>query len=73
MSEPDEPEISVTSELTGGVWANDVYLYRDGDELTIDFVRLNPRDPTEGIVVARVAASRWCILKLMHRLREAIE
>ena len=70
MSESEEPDLVAPAELLGGVRANDVYVYRDGDEVTIDFVRLNPRNPTEGIVVARVAGSHWCILKLKQRLGE---
>jgi len=70
VSESEEPEIVAPPELLGGVWANDVYVYPDGDDVTIDFVRLDPRNPTEGIVVARVAGSRWCILKLKQRLEE---
>jgi hypothetical protein len=34
------------------------------DEATLDFIRLDPRDPTGGVVVARVTLSRWVIMKL---------
>ena len=67
MSEP-EREIDVPYELRGGVWANDVDVFGDVEEATIDFVRLDPRDPSGGVVVARVALSASCILVLRSKL-----
>jgi len=59
--------------LQGGVFANDVRVYDDLDVVTIDFLRLDPRDARRGIVVARITAPQSCILKLeedlAHRLR----
>jgi hypothetical protein len=68
VSEPGEPETDVPQSIRAGVWANDVDVYGDIEELTLDFVRLDPRDVRRGIVVARVVASRWCILKLKKEL-----
>jgi len=36
--------------------------------VTIDFVRLDPRDVSVGFVVARVTASISCILSLKQRI-----
>ncbi len=70
MSEAEQPEIDVPPELLGGVWANYVNAYGDVEEITLDFARLDPRDTREGVVVARVTASRWCILRLKHLLED---
>ena len=67
MSEP-EPQIEVPYEWRGGVWANDVDVFGDVEEATLDFVRLDPRDVGHGVVVARVTLSRWCILRLKSKL-----
>ena len=67
MSEPS-PHIDVPYELRGGVWANDVDVFGDIDEATLDFIRTDPRDADTGVVVARVALSRWCILALKSKL-----
>lgn len=53
----------------GGVWADDVEVYGDLDERTLDFLRSDPRDGEAAVLVARIATSRWCILKL-RRERE---
>ena len=66
MSEADAPDIWVPPELRAGVYADYVDVFGDFVELTIDFARLDPRDPTNGELVARVALSRWSILKLQH-------
>jgi hypothetical protein len=67
VSEP-ERGIDVPPHLRGGVWANHVDVYGDIEELTFDFARLDPRDPIIGVVVARVVASRLCIIELMHAI-----
>ena len=67
MTDP-EPHIDVPYELRGGVWANHVDVFGDVDETTLDFIRLDPRDPTGGVVVARVTLSRWVIMKLTSEL-----
>jgi len=68
VSEPGEPEIDVPPQLAGGAFANDVYVYDDPEHVTIDFVRLDPRDPGTGVVVARVCAPPSCILRLEEHL-----
>jgi hypothetical protein len=70
VSEP-ERDIDVPAALRAGVWANHVDLYGDFEELTFDFAQVDPRDTAKGIVVARIVASRPCIIKLMHVLDEA--
>jgi hypothetical protein len=73
VSEPDEPEVLVPRELSAGAWADYVDVFGDFAELTIDFARLDPRMQSRGILVARVAASRWCILKLHHELTKRVQ
>lgn len=72
MSEPDEAAYDVPHELRGGSWASDVHVFGDLDDLTLDFVRTDPRQISNGVLVARVTASRWCILKLQHELDRRI-
>jgi len=67
VSEP-EPEIYVPYELRAGVWSNDVYVFGDVEEATLDFLRIDPRDATQAVVVARGSLSRWCILTLKSKL-----
>ena len=67
MSEPGR-EVEVPYELRGGVWANDVDVFGDVQEATLDFVRIDPRDPSGGVVVARVTLSVSCILILKSKL-----
>ncbi len=71
MSQP-EREIDVPPGLRVGVCANHVDVYGDVEELTLDFAQLDPRDAFKAIVVARIVASRPCIIKLMHVLNEAL-
>ena len=66
MSEP-ERDIDVPPDVRAGVWANDVDVFGDVEDVTLDFVRLEPRDPTSGVVVARVTLPPSCILKLKTR------
>jgi hypothetical protein len=63
-----ERDVDVPPDLQGGVWANDVDVFGDVEESTLDFVRIEPRDPTVGVVVARVAVPLSCILKLERDL-----
>jgi hypothetical protein len=63
-----EREIDVPHEWRGGVWANDVDVFGDVQEATLDFLRIDPRDPDTAIVVARVTLSPWCILRLKSEL-----
>lgn len=74
MSGPGEgPDIRVRSDLRAGVWADHVDVFGDFAELTLDFARLDPRSPDRGELVARVALSRWCILKLQDEFARRIE
>jgi len=68
VSEPEESRVFVPPDLLAGVWADDVDVFADVDHATVDFIRSDPRSRAEGILVARVAASRWCILKLKRDL-----
>ena len=52
MSEP-ERELRVPLVVQVGVSANDVLVFGDVEDATLDFARVAPHDP-EGIVVARV-------------------
>ena len=63
-----QPHIDVPYELRGGVWANHIDVFGDVEEATLDFTRLDPRDPSGGVVVARVTLSRWAIMKLKSEL-----
>jgi hypothetical protein len=63
-----EREIDVPYEVRGGVWANDVDVFGDVQEATLDFLRIDPRDAKAALVVARVTLSPWCILTLKSEL-----
>jgi hypothetical protein len=65
--------LRVRSDLRAGVWADHVDVFGDFAELTLDFARLDPRDPARGELVARVALSRWCIMKLQEEFTRRIE
>ena len=67
MSEPT-PEIEVPLSVRAGVWANEILVYGDVEDVTLDFVRLGPDDLLIGIVVARVTLPRSCILMLKREL-----
>ena len=72
MSASDEPGLFVPPELLAGVFANDVHIFVDPEHVTLDFVRVDPRNPREGVVVARVAVPPSYILRLkaeMEHLR----
>jgi len=73
VSDPDSPILRVRSDLRAGVWADHVDVFGDFGELTLDFARLDPRDPARGELVARVALSRWCILKLQEEFSRRIQ
>ena len=67
MTEPGSG-YEVPREVGAGVWANVTVVYRDLEYVTIDFVRLDPRDALSGTVVARVVLPPSCILSLMDDL-----
>ncbi|MFL5936901.1 MAG: hypothetical protein ACJ744_01055 [Gaiellaceae bacterium] len=66
MSEP-EPEIDVPLDVRIGVWANDIRMLGDVEDVTLDFVRVAPHD-RDAILVARVTLPPSCILKLKSEL-----
>jgi hypothetical protein len=45
-----------------------VVVYGGLDEFTVDLVRLDPTGAAKGVLVARVALSRTCVLKLRSDL-----
>jgi hypothetical protein len=63
-----ERDVDIPPDVQAGVWANDVDVFGDVEEATLDFVRIEPRDPTIGVVVARVTLPLSCILKLKRDL-----
>jgi hypothetical protein len=69
----DAPDIWVPPELRAGVYADYIDVFGDFVELTIDFARLDPRYPSSGELVARVALSRWSILKLQQEFARRME
>jgi hypothetical protein len=75
VSEPDDlPEIHVPEDLRGGLWANLVLVTPGEDEITLDFVRLDPYAvrPGAGVVVARVALPRTPAMQLASALADAL-
>jgi hypothetical protein len=67
VSEP-ERDIDVPLDVRAGVWANEVRVFGDVEDVTLDFVRLEPDDLRRGIVVARVTVPPSCILMLKNEL-----
>ena len=47
MSEP-ERDIDVPADVRAGVWANDVDVFGDVEDVTLDFIRVEPRDAVQG-------------------------
>jgi hypothetical protein len=66
VSEP-EPEIDVPLDVRIGVWANDIRMLGDVEDMTLDFLRIAPHD-RDAILVARVTLPPSCILKLKSEL-----
>ena len=64
----DDREIDVPPDIEAGVWANDVEAFGDLEDVTLDFIRMGPRNPRTGVVVARVTFPLSCIIKLEHEL-----
>lgn len=56
MSGYDDVDVSIDRRRFAGVWANGSSAIAHADEVTIDFVRVDPREP-KGMVVARVTCS----------------
>jgi Protein of unknown function (DUF3467) len=61
------PEIFIALDQLAGVWANWADVRYSQHEFTIDFVRMDPREP-HGIVVARVSSSSQFVMELIDTL-----
>ena len=48
-----ERDVDVPPEVRAGVWANDIDVFGDVEEATLDFVRVEPRDPTDQAILRR--------------------
>jgi hypothetical protein len=74
VSDEGFPEIHVPDELRGGIWANHVLVTPSEDEITLDFVRMDPYAPAPraGVVVARVAATHRCMTEVAANLNDAL-
>jgi hypothetical protein len=66
----DEPALAIPGHVFGGVFANHVDVFVDPEYVTIDFARLEPREASDGVVVARVSAPTSCILRLKDELEK---
>ncbi len=56
MTLPDDAEVTIDRRRFAGVWANASKAIAHLDEVTIDFIRVDPREPA-AIVVARITCS----------------
>jgi len=67
----DEPEFELYMEPAqqAGAWANWVRVTHTSQEFTIDFARVDPFTPSEGVLVARVALRPFAA----SQLREALD
>ena len=68
MPLPEDADISIGPPHDAGVWANACRAIALADEMTIDFVRLDPFQPG-GIVVARVTGSPRFFQELIDDLQ----
>lgn len=68
MAIPDGVEVTIDRRRFAGVWTNACRAIAHADEVTIDFIRLDPREPT-GIVVARIT----CSPKFLRELSDDLE
>ena len=59
-----EHDVDVPPPVRGGLWANYVDVFGDVEDVTLDFVRIEPRDPAAAVVVARIAPSGILQLQL---------
>ena len=67
MSDGDEPDVTIDAERFAGVWANAVEVEAWADEVTMDFIRMDPVEP-RGMVVARVTCSPAFLRTLVDKL-----
>jgi len=75
VSEPgDYPEVDVPNDLRGGLWANLVLVVPGTDDITLDFVRMDPHAPPPGagVVVARVALPPGRAMDLATDISDAL-
>ena len=70
---PEDLDISLPSELRGGVYSNLVSMTSTDDDISLDFIYVNPRDERPATVVSRVIMSGTNGLKLLELLRRAYE
>lgn len=56
MTGGEEPEITIDARRFAGVWANAIEVEARADEVTMDFIRMDPVE-ARGMVVARVTCS----------------
>jgi hypothetical protein len=68
---PDEDlenyDITIDARRFAGVWANAVRVSHDVAEFTVDFIRLDPRQP-RGMVVSRVTVTPPCFRDSIDRM-----
>ena len=67
MSEEEESEVTIDARRFAGVWANAVEVEAWADEVTMDFIRMDPVE-SRGMVVARVTCSPTFLRTLVDRL-----
>jgi Protein of unknown function (DUF3467) len=60
-------DIAIDARRFAGVWANAIRVKGDPEEVTMDFVRLDPWQP-RGMVVARVTCSPQSLRRFMDEL-----
>jgi hypothetical protein len=67
---PQGPQVFISPDQVGGVWANFAAVNHSPFEFTLDFVRLDyGRNPPEGVVVARVNMSPLFVSQLIDALQ----
>jgi hypothetical protein len=64
---PDDVDLAIDRRRFAGVWANACRAIAHSDEVTVDFVRVDPREPS-GMVVARITFSPQFLRHLMDDL-----
>jgi hypothetical protein len=68
MAIPDGVEVTIDRRRFAGVWTNACRAIAHADEVTIDFIRLDPRERA-GIVLARIT----CSPKFLRELSDDLE
>lgn len=66
---PSGVNIVIEPDKMAGVWANFAAVSHSEHEFTIDFIRMDTGNPSQGIVVARVAVSPLFITQLVDALQ----